>query len=81
VTADRPARGKGTYHQPEVGLPAGYVPPSAALSVERQQPLVQYPFPLRAGLDVWLRLPRVLTVGEAERLCRFVRGLAREDPS
>jgi hypothetical protein len=52
----------------------------AAAARRQQTTLGQYPFPLRPGLDVWLRLPRDLTGEEAERLCRFVRGLAREDP-
>jgi hypothetical protein len=41
--------------------------------------LMQFPYPLRENLDVQLNLPRDLTKSEAERLCRFIGTLAREE--
>lgn len=42
-------------------------------------PLMRYPFPLRATVDVWLALPRDVTTEEADRLSTFIRSLARQD--
>jgi hypothetical protein len=41
--------------------------------------LMDFPYPLRDDLDVFLRLPRDLGAAEAERLCKYIRSLARED--
>ena len=41
--------------------------------------LMTFPYPLRENLDVHLNLPRDLTKSEAERLCRFIGTLAREE--
>ncbi len=38
--------------------------------------LVQYPFPLRAGVMAYLSLPRDLQRGEAQRIAAFVASLA-----
>jgi hypothetical protein len=42
-------------------------------------PLMRYPFPLRATVDVWLALPRDITRDEADRLSVFISSLARQD--
>jgi hypothetical protein len=42
-------------------------------------PLMRYPFPLRATVDVWLTLPRDITKEEADRLSVFIRSLAHKD--
>jgi hypothetical protein len=42
-------------------------------------PLIRYPFPLRATVDVWLALPRDVTREEADRLSTFIRSLSRQD--
>jgi hypothetical protein len=42
-------------------------------------PLMRYPFPLRATVDVWLALPRDVTREEADRLSVFIGSLARQD--
>jgi hypothetical protein len=41
--------------------------------------LMDFPYPLRDDLDVLVRLPRDLTAPEAERLCKYIRSLARDD--
>jgi hypothetical protein len=41
--------------------------------------LMDFPYPLRDDLDVFLRLPRDLGAAEAERLCKYIRSLARDD--
>lgn len=46
---------------------------------EPSKTLSEYPFPLRPGLRVWLRIPDDMTKDEAERLCEFVRALARAE--
>lgn len=51
-------------------------PPANTSSVK----LMQFPYPLRENLDVQLNLPRDLTNAEAERLCRFIGTLARDEP-
>lgn len=61
---------------------AGAAPdlPAAAETLGRvTAPLTDYPFPLRHGLHVYLRLPADLTGAEADRLAGFVRALARQD--
>ena len=42
--------------------------------------LMDFPYPLRDDLDVFLRLPRDLTALEAERLSKYIRSLARDEP-
>jgi hypothetical protein len=41
--------------------------------------LMEFPFPLRDNVDVFLRLPRDLTKDEASRLCGFIASLARAE--
>lgn len=41
--------------------------------------LMDFPYPLRDDLDVFVRLPRDLTASEAERLSKYIRSLARDD--
>lgn len=41
--------------------------------------LMEFPFPLRENLDVFLRLPRDLTKDEGSRLCGFIGSLARAE--
>jgi hypothetical protein len=47
--------------------------------VEGGDVLVEYPFPVRAGVRATLRLPARLTAGEAARLAAFVTTLALGD--
>jgi hypothetical protein len=46
----------------------GHVPPRSSL--------IEYPFPLRPGVQARLALPEDLTEREAKRLARFVESLA-----
>jgi hypothetical protein len=56
----------------------GSTPPANTAPVVRVG-LMTFPYPLRENLDVHLNLPRDLTKGEAERLCRFIATLARDE--
>jgi len=47
-------------------------------STSGQEPLVDYPFPLRSGQMAYLRLPRRVEKGDAERIASFVRSLVFE---
>jgi hypothetical protein len=55
-------------------------PTPSALPHPARPSLMDFPFPLRDDLDVFLRLPRDLRATEADRLCTFIQSLARQDP-
>ncbi len=60
--------------------PAEDHPPVPPASHPAARPsLMDFPYPLRHDLDVFLRLPRDLGAAEAERLCKYIRSLARDD--
>lgn len=50
-----------------------------AMTPSPRPSLMDFPYPLRDDLDVFVRLPRDLTALEADRLCKYVRSLARDD--
>jgi hypothetical protein len=58
-----------TNHGPETGSTPG-------TATGPNSDLVQYPFPLRSGVMVYLSLPRDLRRGEAQRIAAFVASLA-----
>lgn len=50
--------------------------PTGGGHVPTRSALIEYPFPLRPGVQARLALPEDLTDKEAKRLCRFVESLA-----
>jgi hypothetical protein len=77
----------GTGKKPKTAASAT-TPPNPAVEPEDDEPvrtpparpgLMDFPYPLRDDLDVYVRLPRDLTAPEAERLAKYIRSLARDN--
>lgn len=75
-TAERPAKDRNKNRPRPPGAPEGKA--GAAFTPPPDDYMITYPFPLRHGLVVTLRLPEDLTTREADRLCNYVKSLAFE---
>jgi hypothetical protein len=74
-SSDRPQTETGSTAKSRKQVPQSRVTPSDIAASESSD-LVQYPFPLRAGIMAYLSLPRDLRRVEAQRIGAFVASLA-----